>query len=104
MIEDLIEKELKRSTEKHNHRFCSSYEGYAVIKEEIEELEENLAKLNERFSDLWGCIKSANLEKQARNLGAVKINVLKLIKEAIQIAAMCDKFRLSRGNLNNKYL
>ena len=53
---ELVEMELAAANEKHPP-FASQHEGYEVIKEEIEETEEQLEKLNRYLGYAWEKIK-----------------------------------------------
>lgn len=55
---------------KHHRPFCSPHEGYAVIKEELDELFEAIRKL-QNFED-----RSDQLEKEAIQVSAMAIRFL----------------------------
>lgn len=79
---ELIWDEFLRSSEKHILKFRSTHEGYAVLKEEIEELIEEVKEMQDKLENgLWESIKKDDFER-AR-------------KEVIQIGAMAVKFYLS---------
>ena len=88
-VEKLVQKELESA----NHRFPmfrSDHEGAAVIYEEIEEAEHELNEVRFEFKAMWRSIKF--------NTGgtafceAVLKRSLNLACEAIQVAAMAQKF------------
>ncbi len=73
--------------------FSSMHEGYAVMLEEVEEVENELEVLKNGLKNLWsftkwddvalGCESAEGAERRAVNLAA----------EAIQVAAMARKFQ-----------
>ena len=72
----LIEAEAKRASEKHPS-FHSPHEGYAVIKEELDEL--------------WEAIREAKNFKE-RNIA--------MLEEAVQCGAMCLRFLMDLIEVN----
>lgn len=92
-VEELINEELERAAELHGEKFNSRHEGYAVLKEEIEELSSAINGLESELEDLWYYIKrdmdtSSNI--QLINLEVVANNA---IEEAVQVAAMVRKLK-----------
>lgn len=88
---ELVHKELESANKKFP-LFQSAHEGYAVIKEEIEEAEEQLVYTKEKLNALWTNIKLDNIEYSLVHvyiLGELAIN---MAVEAIQVAAMAQKF------------
>lgn len=92
-IQKLVDKELKEANKKYP-RFHSDHEAYAVIKEEIEECEEDIRKMEMVLSYFWSNTKR---DKNSDNLieGMKKI-AMHAAAEAIQVAAMCDKTLIGR--------
>lgn len=78
--------------------FASLHEGYAILKEEIEEAAADLEVIQETLDGVWYRIKNNNealfqietIEKYAESLAC----------EALQIAAMARKYRDSVGGKN----
>ncbi len=73
--------------------FASNHEGYAVIKEEVEEAIEESNGVVENLEILWSVIREngAGLE----SVGYIKQHAIKAAAEFIQVAAMCDKYLMS---------
>ena len=91
-VQKLVQKELNSANEKFP-LFNSPHEGYAVIKEEIEECMDDLTMMLEAFSAAWDKIKN---NKYAFNtIHQVKEFAESLAIEAVQVAAMADKYNLS---------
>ncbi len=94
IIKALIEMELDDANKKFPH-FASPHEGYAVIKEEVEEAEDASRNINTYLDILWSLVKSKDYAPNDY-LGAVdKIEdwAVEQAKEAIQVAAMAKKFK-----------
>jgi len=100
MIETMILSELDEA-EKKFKPFNSGHEGYAIIKEEVEELEEKVERLNEYLEELWKSIKNNNNCFTNNNFLNLKGFSIEAIKEAIQVAAMCKRFQKDLGVINN---
>ena len=78
--------------------FRSAHEGYAVIKEEIEETMDAMNIVLELFSECW----SGNKENKPvfDGIKAVKAFAENVACEAIQVTAMCDKYNFSLAGEN----
>jgi hypothetical protein len=90
-VELLVEKELKSANEKFP-MFASAHEGYAVIKEEIEETEQELHEIKNSLDMLWHNIKLNDNKTQKEFIIQIKSQAKNLSCEAIQVAAMAQKF------------
>ena len=88
-VEKLVQKELESANQKFPV-FHSDYEGAAVICEEIEEAEHELKEMQFEFKEMWRSIK-LNTGGTAF-CDAVLKRSLNLACEAIQVAAMAQKF------------
>ena len=89
-IEALINEELDRIVEEHGY-FNSDHEAYAVIKEEVEEVEEDLDNLRFGLEVFWEHVR--NDDDNLENAEAIERNGIELIKEAVQVVACCRKYR-----------
>lgn len=88
-VRALVDKELAAANERFP-QFHSQHEGWAVIKEEMEETEEELAKMKIYLAGAWGNITS---DVQANSdIESLKQRAINAACEAIQVAAMCKKF------------
>lgn len=98
-VEKLVQKELESANRKFP-MFHSDHEGYAVLKEEVEEAEIDLMQIKDELSCLWKFTKS-NLDKPKQNSAVlIKQKAEELAVEAIQVAAMAQKFIDSRREAN----
>lgn len=93
-VRELVQIELAAANERFP-QFHSQHEGWAVIKEEMEETEEELAKMKIYLAGAWGNITS---DVQANSdIESLKQRAINAACEAIQVAAMCKKFLEMRG-------
>jgi len=90
-VKILAGEEATRSMIKHPF-FNSTHEGYAVIKEEIEETEEELKFVNIQLNIVWAYIKGNRNENVRVHMKSLKTSAINLAAEAIQVAAMAQKF------------
>lgn len=70
--------------------FSTTHEGYSVILEEVEEAEQDLKDVKDQLNRSWYFIKrNENVNKDMR---IMKECAMRLAAEAIQVAAMAQKF------------
>lgn len=89
-VQALFDKELQKANKK-NPQFHSAHEGYAVLLEEVEEINDVWYRLRGFVEDIWTFNAKKN-EKTSQYVETTKKFTIELIKEAIQVGAMCDKF------------
>ena len=85
----LVGKELAAAN-KRFPQFHSQHEGYAVIKEEVDELKEDMNRINGRIACLWDMVRFNNSCEEL--LSRIYDDAINAACEAIQVAAMCKKF------------
>lgn len=90
-VESLAQEELTRSYEKFP-AFNSPHEGWAVIFEECNEHAEDAGEIDGLMQAFWDHVKSNNIEAQKVNAFQVKEAAIHAAGEAIQVAAMAQKF------------
>jgi hypothetical protein len=90
-IEPLIQEELERANEKFP-QFASAHEGYAVIKEEYEEAQAELNLIGSRLWNVWDGVKNNEKFEISGDADELKDAAICLAAEAIQTAAMAQKF------------
>jgi len=90
-VEELISKELKSANEKFP-MFHSNHEGYAVILEEVEEAEFELNCIKQFHSVLWLHVMANHNYNAIYMAEKILQHATNLACEAIQIAAMAQKF------------
>lgn len=87
-VNELVKQELKLANENHPP-FNSRHEGYAVLLEEVEEAEYEMEFVRSSLGYVWGSIKN---DVSSITVEGVRNSAVSLACEAIQVAAMCDKF------------
>ena len=111
-IEKLVAEELARANDKFPG-FASNHEAYAVLLEEVEELDEATSIITGAdIKCLWDCVRDQYFQMSyfklskdeiiRKHLLITKANVIEAIKEAIQVAAMCDKWQQFLDKENNR--
>lgn len=88
-ISQLANEELERANRKFSP-FHSAHEGYATIKEEIEEAADESQRVHENFEQLWESIKANKPSRSSALL--LQCYVEAQAAELIQVAAMAQKF------------
>jgi hypothetical protein len=92
-VEKLAAEELERANKKFP-LFHSTHEGYAVILEEVQETQYELKWVNEILDGMWEDIKNNFPDNEIYPyLEAIKSHAIYLAAEAIQVAAMAQKFQ-----------
>ena len=89
-VEKLVQKELESANRKFP-MFRSDHEGAAVIFEEIEETRSEMLDMELNYKSLWQTIKE-NFINTASYAELIFDDAINLACEAIQVAAMAQKF------------
>lgn len=89
-VEKLVEKELEAANERFP-QFHSSHEGWAVIREEAEELRQETDDVEEALNILWERVRY-NMQPHPRFAAKIKERAIAAACEAIQVAAMAQKY------------
>lgn len=92
--------ELQAITKKYGVHYASPHEGYAVLKEEVEEAAECIQLLNDKLSEVWKNIK-LNWNDSAVVYQAQQ-SAVALAEEAVQCAAVCERFIATLDDLLEK--
>lgn len=88
-VEKLVQKEMESANQRFP-MFRSDHEGAAVIFEEIQETENSLSNVQLAFTHLWKKIKKDISDIDLAK--GLKYEAISLACEAIQVAAMAQKF------------
>lgn len=90
-VEKLAEME-KQDANRKFPLFHSMHEGYAVLLEEMEEARESLNFAEGSLSMIWAHVRDNNAGRALEFAGRVREHALDLAVEAVQVAAMAQKF------------
>ena len=94
-IEILARKELESANEKFP-LFHGSHEGFAVLLEEAEELAEESDEIEKIMNSWWMYLRrDENIDIQKKRVDKIRRHAVDAAMEAIQVIAMCDKFKMS---------
>lgn len=87
-IEELVQQELKEANEIYP-QFHSDHEAIAVIAEEYDECKDELQMIEQQISAMW--VETKENRSNEFTLKCMKKAAINLVREAIQVAAMCEK-------------
>jgi len=90
-LEPLVVSELSRAN-LVNPQFHSSHEGYAVLREEYQETSEELELMKHHLFGLWMSVRQNRPDSAKDHVECLKDRAMNVAAEAIQVAAMCDKY------------
>ena len=88
----LVAEELEAANAEHE-QFHSLHEGWAVLREEIEEAHEELDAVEKCMGYLWAAVRYDNIRDARTDASYVEQHAIKLAAEAIQVAAMARKMQ-----------
>lgn len=91
-------KEEKIATEKWG-KFNSTHEGYAIIKEEIEEAPEEIRLIKIAEEKAWARVKK-NCETKSK-IKQIRTHAINCAAELVQVIAVCDKYQNSIDEKEN---
>ena len=100
-VEKLVQKELKSANQRFP-MFRSDHKGAAVVFEEIEECKQEIENLEIQFESLWIHVKADN-KMSVITSARLKLTAANLACEAIQVAAMAQKFIDSQKERENQH-
>lgn len=87
----LVTEEYGRAAAEHGGAAHSPHEGYALIKEEVEEAQAEMEMLNQRLDHLWTSVKRDEDQCGPHYLIHIKKTAMLGACELIQVAAMAEK-------------
>ena len=97
-VRQLVDVELAAANERFP-QFHSQHEGWAVLKEEAEEAEEEVSKMKLLLECAWGNITSDLPANE--DIRCLKQNAINAACEAIQAAAVCQEFLDMEGSIHD---
>ncbi|MCL1844431.1 MAG: hypothetical protein FWF77_00815 [Defluviitaleaceae bacterium] len=93
-VKQEVRREYDRAAAKFGAANNSPYESYAVILEEYEEAQEQIAKFAADFEIYWQRVKQNLTAEQYARLKCMQERAENAAAELIQVAAMCFKARI----------
>jgi len=94
-IEPLVVEELARAN-KQFPQFHSPHEGWAIICEEVEEAKVDMGQVDLLNNSLRREVFSDNEKCADMHIKSMRKAAVELAAEAIQVAAMCDKYEFMK--------
>jgi uncharacterized protein YecA (UPF0149 family) len=91
-INQAVVYELQNIVKNYGATYASEHEGYAVLKEEIEEAADDLDQLNKDLAYLWALIKNNHIKNGNGTISEARDYAVMLAQEAVQVAAVCERF------------
>lgn len=91
-IDQAVLYELQNIVKNHGAVYASEHEGYAVLLEEVQEANEACRFMESRTNSIWCAIRNNVLKEQNYHISEVKKYAIELAKEAVQCAAVCERF------------
>ena len=85
--------ELAQSVLEHGDKFNSMHEAWAVLIEEIEEVECEFSDLKSDFEAMWHCVKMNNKEGVNTLGNDIQKSAIRAMKELAQVWAVCEKMK-----------
>ncbi|MBO7712218.1 MAG: hypothetical protein J6S85_01785 [Methanobrevibacter sp.] len=99
-VENAVFYEHQNIVKKYGAIYHSEHEGYAVLLEEVEEADDALDLLKTKLQDMWNYIK-INMNDRTTVYQAQQA-AIGLAEEAIQCAAVCERFLNTLSKENEK--
>ena len=96
-IENLVNEEYENAVVEHGETYNTDHEFYAVLKEEVEEVDFFTKELEEELKLLWRCVKCNKTESIPKVTLKMEHCLHEAIKESLQCLAVIRKYK-------NKYL
>lgn len=90
LVTSLVAEELRAANASHR-QFHSMHEGYAVLREEVDECQDEYDKMILNVNDLWQAVKHDDSVVAMEKLKMIEATAIQLAAEAIQAAAMARK-------------
>ena len=91
LINNAILLELANICEVHGKKYSTNHEGYAVLKEEVEETMDNLTYMLRHLKALWTYCKNDNTDGVLSEARLIGYSAMCAAEEAVQCAAVCKK-------------
>lgn len=93
LLDELIQAEYKNACNIYGDKYNSPHEAYAVLLEEVEEVEKELSFLKRWLENIWESIKSENKYYQNECIEQLETCNTNAIKELAQVGAVLKKIQ-----------
>jgi hypothetical protein len=93
LVEQLIQAEYTNACEKFGNKYNSLHEAYAILLEEVEEVEKEMSFLKRWLENSWESIKTENKYYQNECIEQLEICSTNAIKELAQVGAVLKKIQ-----------
>lgn len=94
IVDELINEEYQNAIKKHGDGYHSSHEGYAILKEEIEEVDVEIRDLERWLDEFWESVKNNNDYYELKDcVEELEVCVENAIKELAQVGAVLQKIK-----------
>lgn len=90
-IKQAIQAETEEAKIQYGKTYYSLHEGYAVLKEEVEEARDERTHIQNNFYQLWEAVKINDTKSINKLVEKIRDHAEKLALEAVQVAAVCNK-------------
>lgn len=97
-ITQLVDEEYNRAAAKFGKKHNSAHEAYAVIKEELEEAEDEYSSADMALGDFWKCTKRDNICETKQLARFIEERAINAACEFVQVAAMAQKALIGYEN------
>ena len=103
-IQQAVCYELQNIVKNHGAVYASEHEAYAVLLEEVEEAKDSYKCMRIWLKSIWKHIKNNENQGMESCVKIMKKHALELIEEAVQCAAVCERFEetIKREEHNEK--
>ena len=91
LIRESVISEYVNACKTYGEKYNSLHEGYAVLKEEIEEAKQELEYLEDHFTSFWNSIKIDDKASALADVRTVAFDAIRMAEEAVQVAAVVRK-------------
>lgn len=94
LVNNAINSETAQAMKNYGETYNSLHEGYAVLKEEVEEAGEAWESAERKLNILWEFIRTPEVfmsDKPTEIIFDLKSEAEKIALEAVQVAAVCNK-------------
>jgi hypothetical protein len=90
-INEAVTLEFVNAVQTYGAKYNSLHEAYAVLKEEVEEADDDFDFIKDYLNSLWTEVKGNDKKAVKESAYMIAYNAIELAKEAVQIAAVAKK-------------